>query len=128
MRVLGSSLVMVALMVGTASCAATAARNGGEPDVVTREEMFEVNAQNAYDAVQKLEPGWLTSRGPISPLSDTGETYASVYMTGSHMGDVEFLRSLRPEQVDRLVYFDTGEASARFGMGHPRGVIEVIPR
>jgi hypothetical protein len=99
----------------------------GSVDVITRAQMIEVNANTVYEAVQKLHPSWLTPRGPTS-VTDPTLTVATVYLSGNRVGDVEYLRSLRPDDVDRVRYYEAGEASARFGMGNPRGVIEVIPR
>jgi hypothetical protein len=61
-------------------------------------------------------------------MTDPSPSVASVYMNGSQVGTVEYLRNLRPDGVDVVRYYETGEASARFGMGHQRGVIEVILR
>lgn len=121
-----ASLLTAALAVGASACA-TGGSNDGDRDTITRDEMLDVSAENVYEAVQRIEPSWLSSRGPRS-LTDESPSVASVYMSGSNVGDVEFLRSLRPDDVDLVRYYDAGEASARFGMGHPRGVIEVQPR
>jgi hypothetical protein len=99
----------------------------GNRNVITRQQMIDVNATSVYDAVQKLQGSWLTTRGPTS-ITDETPTMVSVYMTGSDMGGVEFLRRLRPDDVNEIRYYESGEASARFGLGHQRGVIEVIPR
>lgn len=107
---------------GSPGAATPANRN-----VITRQQMIEVNANDLYEAVQKLRPSWLTSRGPVS-ITDMTPTVASVYMMGNQVGDIEYLRSLRPDDVREVRYYEPGEASARFGMGHPRGVIQVIPR
>jgi hypothetical protein len=81
-------------------------------------------AQSAYEVVQRLQPQWLTSRGNVS-ITDASATVASVYLNGVQVGDVEYLRNLLPSDIEQLRYFPAGEASARFGMGHQRGVIEV---
>lgn len=118
-------LLLVVAACRVSSSPGTAPR--GSRDVITRAQMVEVNASTVYDGVQKLNPSWLSSRGPVS-VTDMTPTVATVYMSGSEVGDIEFLRRLRPDDVDEVRYYEAGEASARFGMGHPRGVIEVIPR
>lgn len=128
MRRLGTSFATALLLLAMPACATTpAADGGGARNAITRAQMLEVNASDAYDAVQKLRPSWLTSRGPTS-ITDDSPTVVSVFMNGSHVGDSEFLRSLRPDDIELLQYYEAGEASARFGMGHPRGVIEVHRR
>jgi hypothetical protein len=49
-----------------------------------------------------------------------------VTITGasSLLGKVEYLRQMRVLDVTEVRYWDPGQAWARFGMGHPRGVIE----
>lgn len=121
------SLVVLVLLLGGCAVGGARTASSGNRNVITRDQMLEANASTVYDAVQKLNPSWLTSRGPVS-VTDMSPTVATVYMTGNEVGDVEFLRTLRPDDVDEVRYYEAGEASARFGMGHPRGVIEVIPR
>ena len=100
---------------------------GGVEDLITRDEMIRVNASTVYEAVQKLKPGWFTSRGPTS-VTDPSPTMVSVFMNGNEVGNVTYLRGLRPDDVEEVRRYDAGEAGVRFGMGHPRGVIEVVPR
>jgi len=114
----------------TAACVSgnpRAATSRGSRNVITRQEMIDVNAVSLYDAVQKLHASWLMSRGSMS-MTNESPAVVSVYMSGSDMGDVDFLRQLNPDDVNEIRYYEPGEASARFGMGHQRGVIEVIPR
>jgi len=42
------------------------------------------------------------------------------------LGSADDLREMRVLDVTEVRYRESGPASARFGMGHPRGVIEVI--
>lgn len=127
MQRFGMALATGLLLLALPACATTGGASDGAGDTITREQMLEVNASDAYDAVQKIRPSWLTARGPAS-ITDDSPTVVSVFMGGSHVGDSEFLRSLRPDDVEMLRYYEAGEASARFGMGHPRGVIEVHRR
>lgn len=127
MQRFGMALATGLLLLALPACATTGAAGGGAGDTITREQMLEVNASDVYDAVQKLQPSWLTSRGPTS-ITDDSPTVVSVFMGGSHVGDSEYLRNLIPDDIEMLRYYEAGEASARFGMGHPRGVIEVHRR
>jgi hypothetical protein len=119
--------VVVAVM---AACGAGSGYTavGGDRNILTRAQLENVNATDLYDAVQRLRPNWLTARGPASVSDDPRGQVASVYMSGNQMGDAEVLRNIRLEDIDSLRYYDAGSAGARFGMGHPRGVIEVLPR
>jgi hypothetical protein len=92
---------------------------------LTQEELATTNSGNLYDAISKLRPEWLTSRGPTS-ATDPTPAAAHVFMNGSLLGDVGYLRQVPLLDVSAVRYWDAGQASARFGMGHPRGVIELI--
>lgn len=47
-------------------------------------------------------------------------------MNGTLLGKADYLRGLRVQDVTSVTYWNAGQASARFGMGHPRGVLELI--
>jgi hypothetical protein len=123
-------LIMVAaavLLAGCATATTPGASERGGGTVLAREQLAATNSQNLYDAIQKLRPDWLTSRGPTS-VSDPTPAVASVYMNGTMLGKAEYLREMRLLDVTEARYWDAGRASARFGMGHPRGVIEILRR
>ena len=109
-----------------AACASAAnSRNGGDKSTrLTQEELAATNSANLYDAITKLRPEWLTSRGPTS-ATDPTPTSVHVFMNGTLLGDVDYLRQVQWTDVNGVRYWDAGQASARFGMGHPRGVIEL---
>jgi hypothetical protein len=92
---------------------------------LTQAELAATNSGSVYDAVAKLKPEWLTSRGPTS-VTDPTPTSADVFMNGILLGKADYLRQVRVLDVSEMRYWRAGEASARFGMGHPRGVIELI--
>lgn len=124
---------MLSLVVGSMLLVTACATSSKAPtdrtnrDVLTREQLVATNASSVYVAVQHLQPGWLTSRGPRS-VTDPSPSVASVFLNGSQVGDVTYLYEVRPDAVDEIRYYEAGEASARFGMGHPGGVINVIMR
>lgn len=121
-------LLAMSLLVGCA--AATRQPGGGERAgrgdgmTLTQAELAATNSGNLYDAIAKLRPDWLTSRGPTS-VTDPTPTAADVFMNGILLGNVEHLREVRVLDVSQVRYWPAGEAAARFGMGHPRGVIEL---
>jgi hypothetical protein len=101
-----------------------ATRSSSSSNVLTQEQLAVTNAPNLYEAIRKLRPEWLSSRGATS-VTDETPTVASVYMDGTNLGKVDALKEIRVLDVTQARYWDTGQASARFGMGHPRGVIEL---
>jgi hypothetical protein len=124
---------VVAVVAGSGAACAT---GGGGPtaseerNLVTQEELAETNARYVYQALSRLRPSWLTSRGPagMGNVRDAQESVANVYVNGNRMGGIEFLRQYAVTDVQEVRFYEPGEAGARFGMGNPRGVIEIIPR
>lgn len=124
-------LAAVVVLLALAGCARAATpeggARGGRRATLTQEQLAATNSLSLYDAIQKLRPDWLTSRGPTS-VTDPTPAVASVYMAGTRLGRVDYLREMRVLDVTEVRYWDAGQASARFGMGHPRGVIEITRR
>ena len=119
-------LVSIAL-TALAACAQTPAQGRAERganNVLTVAQLSATNAENLYEAINRLRPSWLTSRGPTS-VTNTTPTEVSVFMAGTLLGHTEVLQQIRVLDVTEVKYWDAGSASARFGMGHPRGVIEL---
>jgi len=103
----------------------TQSRSGqGNTTQVTQSELAATNSENLYDAIAKLRPGWLSSRGATS-VTNASPTGVDVYMNGTLLGKADYLREVRLLDVSSVRYWDAGQASARFGMGHPRGVIDI---
>jgi hypothetical protein len=120
------ALLLVATLL--TACSSATRQPGalrGRSPTLTQDELAATNSGNLYDAIAKLRPEWLTSRGPTS-VTDPTPTAADVYMNGLALGNVEYLRGVRVLDVNAVRYWPAGEAAARFGMGHPRGVIELM--
>lgn len=111
-----------------AACAmAPGPGTGSNRNRISGDELAGTNSPTVYEALELVRPEWLTARGPVS-LTDATEARANVYMYGSRVGDLDYLREVYVVDVAELRYWPAGEASARFGMGNPRGVIEILPR
>jgi hypothetical protein len=128
MKAVKQSLALMALLSACllAGCASATTQSGGRGGamILTRAQLATTNSDNLYDAINKLRPQWLTSRGPTS-VTDATPSSVDVYMNGSLLGKAEYLRNLALSDVTEVRYWDAGQASARFGMGHQRGVIEL---
>lgn len=121
--------LLIALLLST-GCASGGTSSGGssERNRITSEQLARVTASNAYEAIRQLQPQWLDSRGVISSAPNATPTYATVYQDGSRVGDLEYLRTVNINVLAEIRYLPPGEASTRFGMGHDRGVIELISK
>ena len=117
-------LALTAVTFGCANAAKQGHGDSGPGTTLTSEQLAATNTENLYDAINKLRPSWLSSRGPTSVTNST-PTSVSIFMNGTNLGPVEALKDIRTLDVSQVRYFDAASASARFGMGHPRGVIEL---
>ena len=116
------------LALATVGCASGSAPRGPREDRnrITAEQIAKITANNAYDAVQLLQPHWLEDRGVTAINSPPAK--AVVYIDGSRMGDLENLRSVATNSIFEIRYLNSAEASNRYGLGLQRGVIEVITK
>ena len=119
-------LVTLSTTVVAACASATQQATSDKPgrNQLTRDQLTAANTTNLYDAINKVRPEWLSSRGPTSVTNST-PTSVDVFMNGSMLGRAEALKDIGVLDVTQVRYWDAASASARFGMGHPRGVIEL---
>jgi len=118
------TLAVTILLLGCVSTSTQSGSPRGSGTSLTPEQLTSANADNLYDAINKLRPSWLTSRGPTSVTNST-PTEVDVFMGNNYLGKADYLRQVHPGDVTEVKYWDPGSAAARFGMGHPRGVIEI---
>lgn len=117
-------VVLATFLVGCASASSQGGSERGAGTTLTAEQLSRTNADNLYDAINRLRPSWLASRGPTSVTNST-PTSVDVFMGNNYLGKADYLQQVRPGDVTEVKYWDSGSAAARFGMGHPRGVIEL---
>lgn len=117
-------VVVVAVAVGCAPAAPSMRRDA---NLITQSEIVNSQAANLYDAITRIRPAFLRTRGPTS-ISNPGGDYPIVYLDNQRYGDIEALKGMSPVGVLAIRYFNAADATTRFGMGHVGGVIEVITR
>jgi len=64
-----------------------------DPDLITFDQLESVRGQTAFEAIKKVRPSFLYSRGPTTFYASTG-TYATVYVDGMRYGSIETLRTM----------------------------------
>lgn len=116
--------IVVTLLLAACSAAPSSSGNRFDRNSLTKEQLDATNSENLYQAIERLRPEWLTSRGPTS-VTDASPTVPSVFMNGQMLGKPDYMKDLRIMDVSSVRFWPAGQASARFGMGHPRGVIEI---
>ena len=132
------TVVAAALAAGTVALgAACAGRSKADPaagqpranssnlNVITQEQMVAQHFKNAYEAVQALHPNWLTTRGTDSFRSPS---QVWVYLDDAKLGGVDQLSTIAPSTVGTIRHFNGVDASARWGLDHGAGVIQVLSR
>lgn len=123
-RALVFAVLTTTWVVGCATATSQGQSGRSSSRQLTAAELASANSDNLYDAIAKLRPEWLSSRGPTS-VTDATPTSVSIFMNGSMLGKADYLKQLGILDVSEVRYWDAASASARFGMGHPRGVIEI---
>lgn len=124
--VLCTGLAVMMLVAATACAMAPGPGTGASRNSVGSAELAATNSPTVYEALELSRPEWMTARGSVS--AGGPDARANVYMYGNHVGDLDYLREVYVIDVAELRFWPAGEAGARFGMGNPRGVIEIIPR
>ncbi len=117
-------IALIGLALATlAACAPTVQQARRDRDLITHQEMVDHNFQTAYDAVVALHGNWLNVRPNTltSTQEDVRIYYDQVRLTGP-----DDLRSIRVTTIDRIQHYDPTAATARFGVGHSQGVVQVI--
>jgi len=103
-------------------------RSGGSSDApITRQQILDSKATNAYDVVSRLRPMFLRSRGQTTFGTGGGGTqeYPEVYLDGQRYGAIESLRSLTVDPIQEIRFLGGPDATIKYGTGHAAGVIEI---
>lgn len=117
---LAAALLVLAGSLGltAVACAPGASAGSGGSGPITAEELRESGAVNLHEAVSKLRPRWLRSRGNRS-MTGGVPTELHVFFNDSHLGPVDELRDLHPDGISRVEFLGAAQADALPG---PQGV------
>jgi hypothetical protein len=130
MRFLRSTLFVLALAaaggtaVGCATSGATSSAPRGSSDVITQAELARVEAVTLRQAIERLRPNFLRSRGPSS-ITDQTAGAIIVYLDETRMGGLDALENIPVTEVREVRKLNASEATQRYGTGHAGGVIVV---
>jgi hypothetical protein len=89
--------------------------------VITQEELEASMATNALEAIQRLRPNFLSTRGP-GTINAVDEGII-VYANGIRLGGTDTLRDLPVVEIKEIRYMSAADATQRFGTGHSHGAI-----
>lgn len=121
----GRVFYLIAVAV-TLACASASAKSGPRraSNLITADEIAGTNTTNAFEAVQKLRPAFLHSRGTNLSGSDSG--LPEVYVGLVHYGDINSLRNIPALEILEIRFYNGPEAVTKFGMQNPTGINGVI--
>ncbi len=99
-----------------------------DTSVITESEIDSVHAFNAFDAVYRLRPRFLTSRGKVSLDPSVPPALPNVYVDEQFYGDVTTLRGIAASSIESIKFYDVGSAQYKFGHGNMAGVIGITTK
>jgi hypothetical protein len=122
-RLVLTSCALLALAAAGCASSGTTGSRGGDPDVLTAEDLQTVQDLSAYDAVRRLRPAWMRARG-----AGTARATPIVYVDGMRRGSLDELSSVRASEIQEIRYLSASEATTRFGTNNTGGAIVVTTR
>lgn len=124
-------LLRLGVAAGALILAGCAPKRSNRPatnrNVITAVEIEKSGASSALEAVQRLRPHFLSTRGAQS-IQDPNPPLPIVYLDGARLGLPNSLAMISAASVATIEYLSSIDASARYGMGHQGGAILVTSR
>jgi len=94
-----------------------------DPNLITAEELAEFSTGTAQDAVRRLRPSWLRSRGTISGGGNA--SLPRVFVDGRDYGSTNSLGDFNVDSVAELEFMSATDATTRYGTGYAGGIIHL---
>jgi outer membrane receptor for ferrienterochelin and colicin len=119
-------LTLVALM----ACATAGTRTPGvrrDPNLLTQQEIAEANVSTAYEAISKLRPMFLKTRGRTT-INGEANDYAVVFVDGQRFGSLNSLNNILASSILEARFLPGSEAVNRYGMQYGGGAIDIKTR
>jgi hypothetical protein len=125
------SLVGLSVAACLLACSSAGTSRGSAPsgqrNLISYEEIQDVTAVNAWEAVQALRSHWLRPRS--ATLTGGGSmVLPEVFVDHQHWGPLDSLRQLRTESIQQIQFIAGPDATTRFGTGYMGGIIYVLLR
>jgi len=122
-------IVLFPMAFASAGCASSdtsraSTSRSASPGAVTGEELRQVPASNAYEALERLRPIWILPR-PRSSLAFSFSGSPVVYLSGVPHGAASTLRGIEINEVLLIDFMTAIDAGIRYGTGHSGGIIWV---
>src|SRR5215210_4628250 len=107
-------LIALAAAIG---CATTPGKSDtmGTGNIISEQEIAASGVSTAYEAVERLRPNFLRSRGPSSLRTDVS-SLPTVWLGRQKYGDASTLRQIPASNIVQIRFFSASESAVRFGM------------
>lgn len=123
-----TSAIVAAALLTLGACNPKSARLAPQDrNMITADEIAKSNAANAFDAVERLRPAFLRTRGTES-LSNPVPPTPMIYVDGMRYGTLQSLSSVPTIGIVSIQYLNAIEATQRYGIGNEGGAILIITR
>jgi hypothetical protein len=115
----------------TLACASAGGAGSSAPppdrNLLTEDDIASISVSSAYDAVERLRPMFLKTRGRSTINADRSQyaEYASVFVDGQFYGELPSLRNVVASQVREIRYLSGPDAVTKYGMRYGNGAIDV---
>ncbi len=118
------SIIALALVMASCSSAGTGSATSRNSNVVTIEELAEIDYLNGLEALRRLRPNWLRVRGQ-STFSRQASAGIRLYVDGRRRDDISELGRIPTTHILEMRFLNGREATTRYGTDHGDGAILV---
>jgi hypothetical protein len=122
-------------MIALAACASAGGGASGKtqnPSVISQEEIEASSASNAFEVIQRLRPSFLRARGAVHGTPGAANAMENVdlvvYLNENRLGGSDQLRQVAVSDIREIRYFNSSEATTKWGTGHSAGAIQIVSR
>jgi len=127
MRALLPIILLASVFLGSCASGGGSPRSDvrRDPNLITQEDLSGQPAGTAYDAVQRLRPTWLRSRGTLSMGTTGTGSLPRVFVADRDFGALRSLRDIQLDSVSEIEFMSARDATTRYGTGYAGGIIHV---
>ena len=121
-------VIAAAALLTLGACSPKSARVAPQDrNLITADEIAKSNATNAYEAVERLRPAFLRTRGSQS-LQNQEPPTPMVYVDGMRYGTLQTLATVPTIGIVSIQYLNAIEATQRYGFGNEGGAIMIVTK
>ena len=117
-----ASIIALALVMASCSSARTGSATSRFSNVVTTEELADVDYMNGLEALRRLRPNWLRVRGQAT-FSRQASAGIRLYVDGRRRNDIFELERIQTSDISEMRFLTGREATTRYGTDHGDGAI-----